>query len=76
MKLLRHRFSKTVYQLAWRAVTTLDFVLKGGNLERYIDSARSIRKALTEEQHREFERMGEQKFRDIFGRSGNGTEAE
>jgi len=51
-------------------------VLKGGNLERYIDSARSIRKALTEEQHREFERMGEQKFRDIFGRSGNGTEAE
>jgi AbiV family abortive infection protein len=68
--------SKTVYQLAWRAVTTLDFVLKGGNLERYIANARSIRKALTEEQHREFERVGEQKFQDIFRRSGTETEVD
>lgn len=36
-------FAHEVYQFAWRAVTTLDFVLKSGNLERYIENARSMR---------------------------------
>ena len=45
--------SQEIYELAWRAVTTLDFLLKGGNLKRYIKQARSIRESLTEEQHNE-----------------------
>jgi len=59
-------FAKAVHQLAWRATTTLDFVLKGGNLERYIDNARSVRAALTEQQHQDLERLGQERFAEIF----------
>jgi AbiV family abortive infection protein len=68
-------FARAVYQLAWRAITTLDFVLKDGNLERYIEKARSVRKALTDEQYRELERAGEEQFRKMF-RSGAGADPE
>lgn len=67
-------FAKAVHHLAWRATTTLDFVLKGGNLERYIENARSVRAALTEEQHQELERLGEERFTRIF--CGPGIEGE
>jgi AbiV family abortive infection protein len=66
-------FAEATCQLAWRAVTTLDFVLKDGNLERYIEKASSIRKSLTEEQHRELERAGEEQFRKMFP-SDNGAD--
>jgi AbiV family abortive infection protein len=56
-----------VHHLAWRAVTTLDFVLKGGNLERYLDRARSVRAALTEKQHQEFERQARELIARMFG---------
>ena len=36
-------FAKAVLKLAWRATSTLDFVLKGGNLEKYIENARGQR---------------------------------
>jgi len=35
--------SDAVHRFAWRGITTLDFVLKDGNLERYIDQARALR---------------------------------
>ena len=63
--------AKAVHHLAWRAVTTLDFVLKGGNLKRYIEQARSVRAALTEEQHQELERRGQAVFTEIFDTSAN-----
>ena len=55
-----------VYHLAWRATTTLDFIVKGGNLDRYISRARSIRAALSEEEHQELERLGRELFVRIF----------
>lgn len=61
--------AKAVHRLAWRAVTTLDFVLKGGSLERYLENARSVRAALTEEEHRELERCGQEAFLKIFSRA-------
>ena len=52
--------SEVVYSLAWRATTTLDFLLKDGNLKRYIDAARLVREKMTEEQHQWVERMGKE----------------
>jgi len=59
-------FARQVRQLAWRATTTLDFVMKAGNLERYIDQARSIRSKLSEGQHREMEALGERLAAELF----------
>ncbi|MFM9915288.1 MAG: AbiV family abortive infection protein [Rhizobacter sp.] len=39
------------YQLAWRATSTLDFLLTDGNLERYIERARRFRSTLSEQDH-------------------------
>lgn len=58
--------AQKVRQLAWRATTTLDFVLKAGNLERYIQNARSIRSKLSEEQHRALEAQGEELVAELF----------
>jgi AbiV family abortive infection protein len=58
-----------VRQLAWRATTTLDFVLKDGNLERYIEQARSIRSKLSESQHRELEMLAEHLGAALFAES-------
>jgi AbiV family abortive infection protein len=58
--------TNVVYHLAWRATTTLDFIVKGGNLDRYISRARSIRAALSEEEHQELERLGRELFVRIF----------
>ena len=62
--------AKAVYHLA---VTTLDFVLKGGNLERYLERVRSVRAVLTEKQHQELERQARELFATMFG---NSTETE
>ena len=58
--------SEAVYSLAWRATTTLDFLLKGGNLNRYIESARSIRERMTEEQHMELESVAKDLYESLF----------
>jgi AbiV family abortive infection protein len=60
-------FAEMVYRLAWRATTTLDFLLKGGNLKRYIANARAIRASLSEAEHQELERIGKEVFKDWFG---------
>jgi AbiV family abortive infection protein len=67
--------ANSVYELAWRAETTLDFVLKGGNLKRYINSARAARAKLTEADHQKLEEMGEAMFVALFGESGKEDDA-
>jgi AbiV family abortive infection protein len=63
-----------VRQLAWRATTTLDFLLKGGSLERYIANARTVRNRLSEDQHRELESLAQQFTDQMFpDRDGGGA---
>jgi hypothetical protein len=59
------------YNLAWRATTSLDFLLKGGNLERYIQSAQSIRDKLTELEHQALEHRGAETSRQLFGQDND-----
>jgi AbiV family abortive infection protein len=61
------KYSQAVYQFAWQVVTTLDFVLKDGNLERYFQRARSVRGKLTERDHKGFEDIGQLIADDLFG---------
>lgn len=63
-------FARQVYQLAWRATTTIDFLLKDGNLERYLQTAQTIRQNLSEEQHQALERLGDEITKELF----DGTE--
>jgi AbiV family abortive infection protein len=58
--------SEAVYSLAWRAVTTLDFLFKSGNLKRYIESARSLRTRMTKEQHTAIEDMAKDLYESLF----------
>ena len=60
------QLADAIYNLAWRASSTLDFLLKGGNLERYMEGARKIRKALSEEQHRFIEARAKELATDLF----------
>ncbi len=68
--------SEAVYSLAWRAVTTLDFLLKGGNLKRYIESARLLRARMTEKQHVEVENVARDLCESLFpsGETDSGQE--
>jgi AbiV family abortive infection protein len=66
--------AESVCQLAWRATTTIDFVLKDGNLERYIRSFQSIRNSLSDADHQRLEQFGEQQFQMIFRRSNTEPE--
>lgn len=59
--------SKLVHEFAWRATSTIDFVMKNGNLERYIDMARTIRAKVTEAEHQYFERVGSDLSAILFG---------
>ena len=52
--------AEAVFMLAWRATTTLDFLLKDGNLNRYIDVAREVRTKISEEQHAAMSAAGEE----------------
>jgi AbiV family abortive infection protein len=59
-------FAEAVYALAWRASSTLDFVLKGGNLERYLEDAKAARAKLTEADFELLTRRAEQVIEGIF----------
>jgi AbiV family abortive infection protein len=61
------QYAKAVHRFAWRAINTLDFVLKDGNLERYIEQARSIRGKLAEGDHKALEQIGQRAAEIIFG---------
>jgi AbiV family abortive infection protein len=67
-------FGKVVYRLAWRATTTLDFLLKDGHLERYIENARRIRSRLSEQEHQKLERAGAETARLLFLTEDNTAE--
>lgn len=71
---IRPSLAKAVHYFAWRATTTLDFILKNENLERYIENARSVRARLSEEQHQELEALGNEQFAKIFRSSGDDSE--
>lgn len=68
------KVAEAVYALAWRASSTLDFLLKDGNLERYIASARALRSKLSEDDHRSMEAIAERVFADLFSNEDNGDE--
>ena len=57
---VKSEIAEAVFMLAWRATTTLDFLLKDGNLKRYIDSAREVRAKMSEEQHAAMSAAGEE----------------
>jgi hypothetical protein len=59
-------FTNTVYNLAWRATSTLDFLLKGGNLESYISWAGSIRATLSDAEHQELDRLEREAYSKMF----------
>jgi AbiV family abortive infection protein len=63
--------SSTVHHFAWRAISTLDFILKGGNLDRYIGAARTLRSKMSEEDHQESERKGRAIFAELFCEEGD-----
>jgi len=71
---IKPSLAKAVHRLAWRATTTLDFLLKGGNLERYLENARSLRAKTTEDEHRELERRGAELAKTIFCQPGDEVE--
>ncbi len=69
-KAIDAKLARAVYRLAWRATTSVDFLLTAGNLERYLDNARKLRSQLSERQHQELERMGRARFDALFQVSG------
>jgi len=72
---VRLPLANAVHHFAWLATSTLDFLFKGGNLERYIENGRSVRDALTEEGHQELERRGKEEFAKLFLREGERAES-
>jgi AbiV family abortive infection protein len=69
-------FARAVNTLAWRFITTIDFLLKGGNLEGYFDRARRIREKASEADHQWMEKIGSQIADEIFGSSSEGESDE
>jgi AbiV family abortive infection protein len=65
-ELIPKDFAKTVHALAARFVTSVDFHLKNGGLERYFEQARIIRSKLSEMDHQQFERMAEENCEEIL----------
>lgn len=52
---VEREMAQIVYNFAWRASSTLDFLLKDENLDHYITSARVLRANLSEEDHQAIE---------------------
>jgi AbiV family abortive infection protein len=61
------KIAEAVRHFTWRAISTLDFVFKDGNLERYINQARLVRSNLSECDHQAFEEVGQQLVDIFFG---------
>lgn len=59
--------AKAVHVVARKAMTTLDFLLKSGNLDRYLENARQTRNALSEADHALLEAIAKERFRQLFG---------
>jgi len=65
-------FARAVNTLTWRFITTIDFLLKSGNLERYFDRARRIRGKASEADHLWMEKIGSEIADELFGLSSDG----
>jgi AbiV family abortive infection protein len=63
---ISQEIAEAVYLLAWRLVTTLDFLMKSGGLEHYIGRARQIRAKLSEPDHQALEQRGKEVFEALF----------
>jgi AbiV family abortive infection protein len=62
--------AQAMHRFAWRSISTLDFVLRDGNLERYIEQAKSMRAGMTESDHQTLEATAtEMLFGDMKSRS-------
>lgn len=68
-------FANAVHTVAWRFTTTVDFVLKTGNVERYFDRARKVRSKMTESGHQFFEAIGSEIANESFGDSDGSDDA-
>jgi|CXWL01.1.fsa_nt_gi AbiV family abortive infection protein len=73
---VRREVSEAVFMLAWRATTTLDFLLKDGNLKRYIDVAREVRATMSEEQHAAMSAAGEELANLLFPIEEDGADGQ
>ncbi len=58
--------ASAVHMLAWSAAFTLDFVLKDGNLERYIERAKVLRSKLGEADHERIALQAEEIVQSLF----------
>lgn len=73
---VKGEIADAVFMLAWRATSTLDFLLKGGNLKRYIDVAREIRAKMSEEQLAAMSAAGEELANLLFPSQEEGSDAQ
>lgn len=67
---VKREMAEVVYNFAWRASSTLDFLLKDGSLERYITSARVLRAKLGEEEHQAIETYAQHILGYLFSEEG------
>lgn len=70
------KLAESVYMLAWRASTTLEFLLKADNLERYVNAARSIRAAMTEADHQRLSEIAGEMVEQLFPASEENSETD
>ena len=61
------KLAQAACRFAWQSIGTLDFVLKDGNLERYMEQAKSIRGTMTESDHQTVEESARQMTEMLFG---------
>lgn len=68
--------AESVYMFAWRATSTLDYLLSNGNLERYIKLAKKMRTKMSEDDHNSAGRLAEQIVNDLFSFEDNESSQE
>jgi len=66
-EVISEAFSRAAHGLARRFVTSVDFHLKNGGIDRYFAQAKSIRSKLKETDHQIFEKLGAETFEEVFG---------
>jgi AbiV family abortive infection protein len=75
-EVISKEFAKAVHTLASRFTSTLDFLLKNGNIDRYFARARVLRSKLSETDHQFLERLGRQIADEIFENAGEENESQ
>jgi AbiV family abortive infection protein len=70
-EIVSEQLSSEVLGLAWRSISALDFVLSEGNLERYFEVARIVRRTMTEREHQALEDASQKLVRELLGLNGD-----